>query len=161
MASDGAKTTFGFSKKLAKKKDVGVNGKAEDEGARKEYLSGMDGSGLELKEKKVQEVKAIPVQENTFEVGTGRRRKAPSFLPDQAAVEEDNERFEVADQISAGGETAQHGVRYGLTKMGPKSGEGHQARKVESEPGKIVERLRPCPRYSLLMTVRSPDPSGA
>lgn len=136
MGGDGF--AFGFSKKLAKKKDVGVTEKADDEGARKEYLSGMNGSGLELKDKKVKEVKAIPVQENTFEVGTGRRRKAPSFLPDESAVEEDKERFEVAERISAGGETAQHNVTYGLTKMGPKDGEGQPAScKVETKPGVV------------------------
>lgn len=141
MGADGtAKTTFGFSKKVAKKKDVGVTEKAED-WARKEFLTGVNGSGLELKDpKKAAEVRAIPVQENTFEVGTGRRRKAPSFLPDESAVEEDQERFEVAERIGGKGETAQSaGVSYGLTKMGPKDGEGQPARNVEA--------IRPGGRY--------------
>ena len=141
MGGEAAKTAFGFTKKSAKKKDVGVNEKA-DEGARKEYLSGVNGTGLEFEEKPAEaQVKAIPVQENTFEVGTGRRRKAPSFLPDESAVEEDKERFEVAERISAGGETAQHGVTYGLTKMGPKDGEGQPVHKAEPKPEPGVARI--------------------
>jgi G patch domain/KOW motif-containing protein len=134
MGGDGAKTVFSFSKKSAKAKNVGVAGKVEDAGANREFLTGMTGSGLQLKDAKVAEVKSITLQSNTFEVGTGRQRKAPSFLPDESAIAEDRERFEVAERISAGGETAQGaGVTYGLTKMGPKDG----AVKKETKPGGV------------------------
>ena len=127
--ADAGKTTFGFAKKAAKKKTVAANG-AEDDVAKKEYLTGMGSGGLELKDKKEKVVKSIPAIANTFEVGTGRQRKAaghraPSFLPNDAAIEEDAERFEVAARLTAGGgETAQgSGTVYGLTKMGPKDGD--------------------------------------
>mmetsp|Transcript_14895 Transcript_14895/g.36013 ORF Transcript_14895/g.36013 Transcript_14895/m.36013 type:complete len:489 (-) Transcript_14895:1573-3039(-) len=123
---------FGFTKKSAKKKDVGAMGETKDEGPRREYLTGVAGSELEMKDKIEEVSRAIPVQKDTFEVGHGRQRKAPSFLPDSSAVHEDNERFEVAEaSLGANGATAQHGdVVYGLTKMGPKPG----AERKESKP---------------------------
>ena len=66
------------------------------------------------------------MQDNTFEVGTGRRRKAPSFLPTEEEIVKDDERFETAERIGGKGEIAQAGeVQYGLTKMGPKDGDAH------------------------------------
>ena len=130
--ADNGKPAFGFAKKAAKRKDVGVNERTDD-GAKKEFLTGVTGSGLELKDKVEKVVKSIPVQENTFEVGSGRRRKAPSFIPDESAIDADNkERFENADLL-AKGETAQHDVVYGLTKMGPKDGDTPKA-KAEEKP---------------------------
>ena len=99
---DGKVMGFGFTKKTKKSVVVGVNAGGEDDDApTREYLTGMTGSGLELKDKKAPAApKSIPVQDNTFEVGTGRRRKAPSFLPDEAEVVKDNEeRFETAERI--------------------------------------------------------------
>tara|TARA_B100000405_G_scaffold283577_1_gene229239 strand:+ start:3856 stop:5337 length:1482 start_codon:yes stop_codon:yes gene_type:complete len=130
--ADNGKTAFGFAKKAAKRKDVGVNERTDD-GAKKEFLTGVTGSGLELKDKVEKVIKSIPVQENTFEVGSGRRRKAPSFIPDESAIDADNkERFENADLL-AKGETAQHDVVYGLTKMGPKDEDTPKA-KAEEKP---------------------------
>ena len=132
--ADNGKTAFGFAKKAAKKKDVGVNERTDD-GTKKEFLTGVTGSGLELKDKVEVVAKSIPVQDNTFEVGSGRRRKAPSFLPDESAIDADNkERFDVAERIGGKGETAQGGdVVYGLTKMGPKDGDEPKA-EPETKP---------------------------
>ena len=125
MSGDG-KVAMGFGIKKAKKSAVvGASAGGEDEDApKREYVSGVSGSGLELKDKTPAAApRSIAVQENTFEVGTGRRRKAPSFLPDESAIEKDNVRFETAERIGGKGETAQSGnVAYGLTKMGPKPG---------------------------------------
>jgi G patch domain/KOW motif-containing protein len=132
MSGEGNKLGFGFSKKK-KSVVVGVNARGGDDddgedGAepRREYLTGVSGFGLELKDKKSSAPKTIAVQDNTFEVGTGRRRKAPSFIPTEEEVVKDDERFETAERIGGKGETAQAGdVQYGLTKMGPKNGEAH------------------------------------
>ena len=125
MSGDG-KVAMGFGIKKAKKSAVvGASAGGEDEDApKREYVSGVSGSGLELKDKTPAAApRSIAVQENTFEVGTGRRRKAPSFLPDESAIEKDNVRFETAERIGGKGEIAQSGdVAYGLTKMGPKPG---------------------------------------
>ena len=128
---EGKNVGFGFAKKK-KSVVVGVHARGEDDddgedgdAPQREYLTGVSGSGLELKDKKPASApKSIPVQDNTFEVGTGRRRKAPSFLPTEEEIVKDDERFETAERIGGKGETAQAGdVQYGLTKMGPKDGD--------------------------------------
>ena len=130
---EGKNVGFGFAKKK-KSVVVGVNARGEDDddgedgdASQREYLTGMSGSGLELKDNKSASApKSIAVQDNTFEVGTGRRRKAPSFLPTEEEIVKDDERFETAERIGGKGEIAQAGeVQYGLTKMGPKDGDAH------------------------------------
>tara|TARA_B110000977_G_scaffold53537_2_gene72806 strand:- start:306 stop:1757 length:1452 start_codon:yes stop_codon:yes gene_type:complete len=130
MSGGEGKTGFAFSKK---KKSAVVNARGGDnddasdgEAPQREYLTGVSGSGLELNDKKpAAALMSIAVQDNTFEVGTGRRRKAPSFIPTAEEVVKDDERFETAERIGGKGETAQAGdVQYGLTKMGPKDGGG-------------------------------------
>lgn len=146
--------SFGFTKKAPKAVKVAVqHDEAKEENV--EYLTGVNDHGLEVaNEKKVEEsVKVIPSISNTFEVGTGRKRKvrdacetqaateaplkqthtdddfhartqAPSFLPTKEEIEQDEKRFHVAETIASGtGEVAQHGVSYGLTKMGPQGGD--------------------------------------
>ena len=74
--ADNGKTAFGFAKKAAKRKDVGVNERTDD-GAKKEFLTGVTGSGLELKDKVEKVVKSIPVRKTPSRldpVGEGRRR---------------------------------------------------------------------------------------
>jgi G patch domain/KOW motif-containing protein len=142
---DGKVMGFGFTKKAKKSVVVAVNAGGEDDDApTREYLTGVTGSGLELKDKKAPAApKSIPVQDNTFEVGTGRRRKAPSFLPDEAEVVKDNEeRFETAERIGGKGETAQSGdVVYGLTKMGPKGGDVRPISRAQPEDSFIGKSL--------------------
>ena len=122
---EGKNVGFGFAKKK-KSVVVGVHARGEDDddgedgdAPQREYLTGVSGSGLELKDKKPASApKSIPVQDNTFEVGTGRRRKAPSFLPTEEEIVKDDERFETAERIGGKGETAQAGdVQYGLTTV--------------------------------------------
>lgn len=140
---------FGFSKKKAPQPKVAVQQEA-DAGPAVEYVTGVQGNAIEgTREEKKDEVKIIPAIQNTFEVGTGRRRKVrapngsslnlcilgnvstdvcfstfqqvPSFIPTKEEVIEDEKRFHVAETIASGGEVAQKGVlNYGLTKMGPK-----------------------------------------
>ena len=84
---------------------MNARGEDDDDGedgdaSQREYLTGMSGSGLELKDNKSASApKSIAVQDNTFEVGTGRRRKAPSFLPTEEEIVKDDERFETAERI--------------------------------------------------------------
>ena len=129
-------------KKKKKSVVVGVPARSGDndddddgEPPRIEYLTGVSGSGLELKDKQPSvSAKTIAPQDNTFEVGTGRRRKAPSFVPTAEEVVKDDERFETAERIGGKGETAQAGdVAYGLTKMAPKDGQ-HRPRATTANP---------------------------
>lgn len=135
--------SFSLAKKKAPALRVGVQ--HEDVKEAVEYVTGVSGSRIEgATSSDAPMAKVIPKIENTFEVGTGRRRKvrkrndrgvysladrevyfpaqAPSFLPTKEEITQDNERFQVAETIAAGGEVAQKGVTYGLTKMGPKDG---------------------------------------
>ena len=124
--ADNGKTAFGFAKKAAKRKDVGVNERTDD-GAKKEFLTGVTGSGLELKDKVEKVIKSIPVQENTFEVGSGRRRKAPSFARRVRDRRRQQGAFRERGSARKGG-TAQHDVVYGLTKMSYKDEDTPKAR---------------------------------
>lgn len=134
-----AMQSFSLAKKKAPALRVGVQ--HEDVKETVEYVTGVSGSGIEgaTTSSDAPAAKVIPKIENTFEVGTGRRRKvrehnqrdvfssadreiyfpaqAPSFLPTKEEITQDNERFQVAETIAAGGEVAQKGVTYGLTKM--------------------------------------------
>ena len=128
-----AMQSFGFTKKAPKAVKVAVqHDEAKEENV--EYLTGVNDQGLEVaNEKKAEEsVKVIPSISNTFEVGTGRKRKvsdtrktqaatethlssihtddddsharaqAPSFLPTKEEIEQDERRFHVAETIAAG-----------------------------------------------------------
>ena len=125
--------SFGFTKKAPKAVKVAVqHDEANEENV--EYLTGVNDQGLEVANaKKVEEsVKVIPSISNTFEVGTGRKRKvsdtrktqvatethlssthtdddnsharaqAPSFLPTKEEIEQDERRFHAAETIAAG-----------------------------------------------------------
>ena len=79
-AAAAAKTTFAFSKKSGKKKPPVAAANVQqptagDEQVQREYLTGVAGNEFELKEKLETKARSIPVRDNTFEVGTGRRRK--------------------------------------------------------------------------------------
>ena len=115
---------FGFSKKKAPQPKVAVQQEA-DAGPAVEYVTGVQGNAIEgTREEKKDEVKVIPAIQNTFEVGTGRRRKVrapnrsplnlcilgnvstdvcfstfqqvPIFIPTKEEVMEDEKRFHVA-----------------------------------------------------------------
>ncbi|OUS43800.1 G-patch nucleic acid binding protein [Ostreococcus tauri] len=135
---------FSLAKKKAPARSVGVQ--HEEKAKAVEYVTGVAGNEIEGTSGDDEPVrdKVIARIENTFEVGTGRRRKVrgrksrerdnastddddfraqiPSFIPTKDEIERDNKRFHVAETIAAGGELAQQGVAYGLTKMGPKHG---------------------------------------
>lgn len=164
---DGAvMQSFTFAKKKAPQAKVAVQHEEKKEEV--EFVTGVAENGLEgTKGTTVPEVKVIPKIQNTFEVGTGRQRKvslrrqfsvetrvtdkryfyvqAPSFIPTKEEIEQDAQRFHVAETIAAsGGEVAQHGVSYGLTKMGPKGstpakGRSDEERAKESFIGKSLQ----------------------
>lgn len=70
--------------------------------------------------------------------------QAPSFLPTREEIAQDEKRFQVAETIASGtGEVAQHGVAYGLTKMGPQGTDApkkmNEDRSRESYIGKSLQ----------------------
>jgi G patch domain and KOW motifs-containing protein len=136
------RTFNGFSggiKGTKKKKKLNINEEDVDEGddernvaqRTREAILSMNKDGVQLKDdnimndknKNKEKNKIIPSMKDTFEVGTGRQRKIPSFVPTKQEQILDNKRFEISETI--GGETAQNKATtvYGLTQMGPKDEE--------------------------------------
>merc|ERR1712216_844846 len=108
MASSSFAGFSGGIKGTKKKKKINVQEEEEEkDGEKRERLIAVGKDRVHLKEekKKGEEKKSIPAMRNTFEVWTGRQRKAPSFLPTESEKIDDDKRFEVSETI--GGETPQ------------------------------------------------------